>query len=161
MRYFEQLQELLSILRSIDYKSSFESSTAQGNLNYKIANLNELRINLLKLEKLDLPENVLGYISTIKSTPIFQTNYDTINVSSSDDTKIKDNINYLKVALATMINSNKKVVEKSSEDVIFIGLPEIDDFNELSKVSNELRKSIEIPVNDSNSDGHVKIGTAE
>jgi hypothetical protein len=53
------------------------------------------------------------------------------------------------------------VVEKSSEDVIFIGLPEIDDFNELSKVSNELRKSIEIPVNDSNSDGHVKIVTAE
>ncbi|UXX79004.1 hypothetical protein N7E81_16745 [Reichenbachiella carrageenanivorans] len=74
---------------------------------------------------------------------------------------VETNYNYLKIAIEALHKTLSEVFLDEFENSVRIKLPPTNDFSELSKISNELNKSISIPISHKNIDGNTSIKSVE
>jgi hypothetical protein len=154
MKYLEHAKELKKIAGNLRYLSSFRKTSG---FSIFLANyIQEFREIIEELEKLDLPDNIQYYISRIHQTNIF-TRFEPLILTGGDQTILSNNTNNIEIALETIVSNNKKILEQASEDTIFVRLPDINSLEELSKVSNDLKKCIELPIHDLRGEEKVEI----
>ncbi|WP_270087079.1 hypothetical protein [Sphingobacterium sp. SYP-B4668] len=154
------LREIVKIakqaLPSLIFKSDYISGA--GEIQYKISNLTELRKGLLIIEEIPLfkatVENVRNSTSLFKNYSDFET------FNAIDNHLIEKSVSYLRTASEAYIHLYSSF-SISSEDEIKIRLPDFESFDELSKISNDLKKALSIPISDSNTNGSIKIQSAE
>ena len=155
---YENLKKSLEYLG--EYKSEYISGE-NGGKPYLISNLDLLRKGIDLLSDIDF---LNPYVSILMNESAF---YDTFkvkeNFTSSDHTIITHNIRNLEIGIRFLLEyfDFQTSQEKESES-ISVKLPELNNFDELSKISNELKKAIELPIIDSKiENGKSEILTAE
>lgn len=123
---------------------------------YKAKNLENLRATIENLEDVEIINNE---ITNLKKSGLFASRKDEMYFTNQEDATIKSNI--------AVINNGFKLLTRmyesniADDDDLYIKLPELENFDDLSKISNELKRAIEIPVNEQGKGGHIKIKSAE
>jgi hypothetical protein len=152
------VKETKDLLQNCYSKLNFKTTYVTGSTEkpYIAQDLIILRECINRLENIDLltPE-----INELKKSMLFQTYSDEQYFTASDNSKITINVDKLKIGIEFLLRYGNQI--ENPENGLFIKLPEIQNFEDLSKVSNDLKKAIEIPVIDQNDGGYVKIETAE
>jgi hypothetical protein len=152
------IKETKELLQDCHSKLNFKTTYVTGSTEkpYIGNGLIILRECIKMLENIDLltPE-----INELKKSILFQTYSDEQYFTASDNTKITIIVDKLKIGIEYLLRYSKQI--DNPQNGLFIKLPEIQTFEDLSKVSNDLKKAIEIPVIDQNDGGYVKIETAE
>jgi len=119
-----------------------------------VNNLKEIRASIKALDGVPFLETE---IQELFNSWIFKNSDDGRYVNNSDHYGVLSLINLTRTKLEML----KEIVERSSlfgkEDLLFIKLPELDTFEELSRASNDLKKSIEIPIMDASINGNINI----
>lgn len=154
------LREIVKIVTKAFPILNFESKYISGmnTTQYNIEKLTELRRALTMLEEIPIFQ---PYIDNIKkNTDLFKTYDDSGIYNSSENGIIENSVTFLKTASQAYINLYSSYSE-STEDELRIRLPDFESFDELSKISNDLKKALSIPISDSNTDGSIKIQSAE
>lgn len=143
----ENYRILKDALKYLNYKSEYISGESGGKP-YLVDDIHNLKKGIELLSDIDFLEY---YIKDLKeNSGLFNTFKDKDNFNSSQDTVIKNNVNYLKTGIQFLLNYfDKQTVNEKDIDGVSIKLPELNSFDELSKISNELKKAIELPINDS------------
>lgn len=136
------------------FKSEYNSGNSEKP--YTAKDLTKLREAVLNLENIDI---ISSEINEIKKTLLFANYKDQEIFSHVQNSIISENVFKLKTGLEFLIRYNSQI--EISENGLFIKLPEIQNFDDLSKVSNDFKKAIELPIADQNDGGFVKIETAE
>lgn len=142
-------------LDSLQFKTSYESSKNSTNP-YYATNLSSLREAILNLEDIDILKNE---IESIKKTSLFSYSSDDFFFSPSEDTILKTEVKQLRNGLEYLLRYADQI--EMPENGLNIKFPEIENFDDLAKVSKEFKKAIEIPIIDQQQGGQVKIETAD
>jgi hypothetical protein len=154
MNVKENKEILQESFRNLNYAPKYVSnSTEKPYLGIDLINLRE-SIKMLENINIMIPE-----INEIKKTSLFKSYGNEEYFTSSDDSIIKNYVNKLKIGIEFILRYNNQV--DNPENGLYIKLPEIQNFDDLAKVSNDLKKAIEIPIVDQNDGGYIKIETAE
>lgn len=153
MHLREAINKIQNHLENLTYTSTYDFE--KKDTNNKANNLDKLREAIIELEDIHILDEE---IKKLKNSSLFKTSKDEYYFTSSEDKLIKESISIIKngfTFLKRMYYDNL-----ASEDDLYIKLPEIENFDDLSKLSNELKKAVEIPINEQ-SKGHLKIKSAE
>ena len=113
-------------------------------------------------ESIKMLENIVFLtpeVNALKKTSLFESYSDQQYFTSTINSIITNNIAKLKIGIEYLLRYDNQI--ENPENGLFIKLPEIQNFEDLTKVSNELKKAIEIPIIDQNDGGYIKIETAE
>lgn len=155
MNVRETIEEIRKNIKNIN----FESAHGSGNSDrpYIAKNLISLRDAINSISNIPFIQN---QINALKSTPLFENYKDEDLFTFSQNKLIAENVDVLKIGLTFLLNYYY-ASNKFSDDVIHIKLPEVNSFEDLNKLSNDLKRAIELPVNESNTGGRVNIETAE
>jgi hypothetical protein len=141
----------------IDYQSRYISTTSNGPSQYEARNLNQLRRSLLNVSSIPY---ISREINSLKESWLFKSTNDVVQVESSEDTKVTGLVTRIKIGLEFLLRMLDENNYNEKSEIIYTKLPEIKTFEDLSRFSNDLKKSIEIPVLESEK-GEVDIITAE
>ena len=154
-------REIAHLIReNINYlKIERSINTGTSPTTYTWKNLINVRNGINNLSELSFIAKDIDVIKSI--APIFGTNSDTIKLLYDEDIKLSSAINQLKIGLSYVLDAIQSTEASSYQNTLMIKLPELKSFDDLSKVSNEFKKAIDIPVNDLNSGDEVNIITAE
>ncbi|WP_075351019.1 hypothetical protein [Algoriphagus marinus] len=156
MNIKETLDKIERNLSKLNYTSSYVS-TQNSDLNYTAKNLITLKDAVNELSDIDFIGQQIG---TLKSSALFKNYRDEDAFNSLENGKINRMVEELKIGLTFLLKYyNSAIIGK--DNVIEIKLPDTNSFDELSKVSIDLKKAIEFPILDSNTGGNVEILTAE
>ncbi|WPO78638.1 hypothetical protein [Flavobacterium sp. KACC 22761] len=136
------------------YKSSYVSSASDKS--YVGTNLIELRQALKEFEGVEIIDNELNLI---KSTSLFSSYNDEEMFTSKENMIIDKNVEAIRIGLEFLLRYKIQITKP--DHGLYIKLPEVINFEDLSKVANDLKKSIEIPINDQQDGGYVQIQSAE
>lgn len=156
MNITEHYSEIIEGLENLKYKSEYVTNA--GDNPYKVQNLNLLRQITLTLENVPF---INEEITAIRNSWLFQFTGDSMLINSTNNSSLSNIVAVVRLKLSVL----KDIVDDAGfigkEDVLFIKLPELSSFDELSKASTDLKKVIEIPIIDDSVNGHVKIIAAE
>jgi len=154
MNIKENKELLKNALINLTFKSKYISGSEE--MSYVGTDLIKLREQITILENLEFltPE-----IDALKKTSLFGSYSDEQYFSSREDSIISININKIKIGIEYLLRYDNQI--ETPQNGLLIKLPEIQTFDDFAKISNELKKAVEIPVIDQNTGGYVKIGTAE
>jgi len=156
MNIKEALDKIERNLSKLKFTSEFVSLQT-SDLKYTAKNLVKLKEAINELSDIDF---VKPQINALKSSALLKNHKDEDAFTSPENEKITRIVDELRIGLTFLLSYYNSVVT-GGENVIEIKLPETKSFDELSKVSNDLKKAIEFPILDSNTDGNVEILTAE
>ncbi|MDQ6477847.1 hypothetical protein [Dyadobacter sp. LHD-138] len=127
-------------------------------------NKNENRYQISPIKNVQYYINIIGktglfddQIGTIKHSILYTTDTDSIDTSIAEADNLKAILTNLKstvFAFKTYLENNINLDEGSS---IRIKLPAADDFDELGKYINDLKRSISLPIRLDGIDGDIKI----
>ncbi|AWI26823.1 hypothetical protein [Flavobacterium pallidum] len=123
---------------------------------YKANNLIQLREALINLENVEM---ISSEISELKDSALFSSNKDEVYFNSSDRNLIDRNVQRINIGLEFLLNYENRT--SLSGVGLDIKLPEIQNFDDLSKVSLDFKKAIELPILDIGNGSYVKIESAE
>lgn len=152
------IRESIDKIEKVINQLKFDSNYVTGNQEtpYLAKNLNSLRNAIQSLENIDV---IKPEIQNLLNSEIFKNHKDENLFSSSQNSVISTSIKTIQEGFKLLKRHYQHSLPENED--LYIKLPEIETFDELSKVSNELKKAIEIPINDQNTNGIVKIKTAE
>lgn len=136
---------------SYDYKSGADNP-------YYVSGLNKLRYTIAEFEKIPFLKDP---IEKLRNGFLFTTTADNLSLSHSNYTEIDDFVKSLKIGLDFFIRQFESNYDIESETTLAIKLPPTKTFNDLSKVANDFKKAIEIPLLDSQIESDLEIKTAE
>jgi hypothetical protein len=136
---------------SYDYKSGADNP-------YVIGDLNKLRYAIIEFEKIPF---LKSSIEKLRNGFLFTTTSDELTLSHSNYSEIDTFVKKLKIGLDFFIQQFESNYIEESETTLAIKLPPAKTFGDLSKVSNEFKKAIEIPLLDSQIESDLEIKTAE
>lgn len=147
-------------LKNLNFKKEYISGE-NGGKPYKISNIHNLKNSIEILSEIDFLENYTQDL--IKNSGLFSTFKDTDNFNTQQEGIISRNIDSLHIGIAFLLNYfDKETADEKDVDGISIKLPELNSFDSLSKISNDLKKAIELPINDSGiENGKTDIISAE
>jgi hypothetical protein len=152
-------RELLDLLenniKGLDYTRNYIANSSPSK--YKWSDLFVLRRTLNAFSQIEF---INTEIIQLKESALFSTTADEMTISSEDDTKIFTVLNSLRTGLQYILRSLKSKEKYSTVDAIMIKLPETKTFEDLTKISNDLKRGIELPISDAKT-GEVTILTAE
>jgi hypothetical protein len=149
---------LKTLIDKLQWKTE-NVAVAQGSASQtKLTNLNELRQNINKFSELGIFEE---YVSALKSSVIFTTGNDEMNILGSETRKITQNLESLKTLSQNFLNTLSKTLPEESRDSINIKLPEVKDFDELSNVSREIHIALSQVLFNDEIKGETKIVSVE
>lgn len=124
----------------------------------KLSGLNNIRIVLNDIESLSLFENVT---STLKSSVIYTSANDFMNVQPTEGNQINQSLTLLKTLTQNFLDVLLKTVPEEDLNSINIKLPEVNDFDELSKVSREIHLGLTQVILNEQINGQTKIVSVE
>jgi hypothetical protein len=156
----ENYQTLKNALKHLYVKSEYISGE-NGGKPYLISDISNLKKGIELLENIDFLE---VYINDLKeNSGLFKTFKEKDSFNSTQDTLIKENINSLRTGIIFLLNYfDEQTVNEKDIDGISVKLPELGSFDELNKISNDLKKAIELPINDAGiENGKTEIVSAE
>jgi len=154
MHIRESIDRLEKGVNSLTYNPTYV--TGNQETPYHAKNLNSLRNVIKNLEGIDI---IKPEIEVLLNSDLFKNHNNEDFFTSSQNSVITSSIK--------TIHEGFKIIKRQYQnnlpdlDDIYIKLPDLDNFDELSKVSTELKKAIEIPIHDQNTNAHIKIKTAE
>lgn len=159
------LQEIKYHLSSVDsnvlhiLESVGISKDSYGNFIFKEENIEKLKIVLDYLYKVpSLKEDIEELRKTFIYSPIITS----ITVNKTDWDKVKMILDIIYNKLNTTKEIVDLIMQPDQEDTIRIRLPDYaKDFDDLSKLMNDFKRAISIPINDSNTEGKVEVRSAE
>jgi len=147
-------QQLQSILKRLEWKYELH---ANGQMS-KISGLNDIRNVLNDTESLNLFNAIT---TTLKSSAMFTTSSDTMNIQVGEGQDINSQLTLLKTLIENFLNVLLKTVPEENLNSINIKLPEINDFDELSKVSREIHLALTQVILNDEIKGQTKIVSVE
>ncbi|WP_294680320.1 hypothetical protein [uncultured Fluviicola sp.] len=153
LQYHEIIKEVLP-------KLSFSAEYVTGNdsLSYSTKNLVDLRQSINLIEEIPFIEQE---ILQLKKSWLFESNYPSQKINSSQKVEIDSAIDRIKIKLETF----KQIAEQSAifgnEDTILIKIPEIQSFDNLEKYAKDFKKAIETPIINESINGTVNIISAQ
>jgi hypothetical protein len=147
-------------LKNLNLKKEYITGES-GNKPHKISNIHNLKKAIETLSEIDFLEDYTQDL--IKNSGLFSTFKDVDNFNSAQEGIIRKNIDSLNIGIIFLLNYfDKETAEEKEIDGVSIKLPELNSFDTLSKISNELKKAIELPINDSGiENGKTEIISAE
>jgi hypothetical protein len=147
-------------LKNLNFKKEYITGE-NGGKPYKISNIHNLKNAIETLSEIDFLESYTQDL--IKNSGLFSTFKDTDNFNSQQESVISRNVDSLNIGISFLLHHFDKQTENEKNiDGISIKLPELNSFDTLSKISNELKKAIELPINDSGiENGKTEIISAE
>ena len=132
---------------------------APGSANQiKITNLNSLRLVINNFHELGILEE---YVSVLKSSPIFTTGNNEMNILNSEGQPIIRNLTTLKALSEHLLNTLTRTLPEENQNSINIKLPEVKDFDELSTVSREIHIALSQVLFNDDIKGETKIVSVE
>ncbi|WP_151895383.1 hypothetical protein [Patiriisocius marinistellae] len=142
---YERIKEAISLLKySREYLSNDEKP-------YLFGNLDDLRKGVELLSEIDFLESYVDELK--KDSGIFDTHKNSEKFVSSQENIIVRNVEYLRAGLTFLLDYFDKTTKNEKNlDAITIKLPELNSFDDLNKISNELKKAIELPIIDAGID---------
>ncbi|MBS1781383.1 MAG: hypothetical protein JST70_18800 [Bacteroidetes bacterium] len=147
-----QALELLPAFNSI-YDTSMGSDKP-----YLVKGIKKLKEAVIELEETGYFQ---GEISELRRSFLYQTNEDSLRTTSSLILPIERLVNELIVGLRYLVGYIAQLPKLVATNNIDIRLPETKDFDHLSKVANEFKKVIDIPVSDLPDGEPIEIISAE
>ncbi len=146
------------LLQSSDLLDTFDAEQIANSspVRFSISSLASVRHALLLIKKTGLfPEER----EMLRLSSVSNNNLDTIQVTNEEFRKIQVAITALKTNSKIVLESLNIALPKSEDDdcVVYIKLPELKDFDDLSKILDQLRKAIQLPIAIEGIGGHVFI----
>ncbi|MBF4471398.1 hypothetical protein [Flavobacterium sp. HJJ] len=152
------IKENLSILRKylldLNYTTSYDTSK-NADKPYFAKNLKKLRSAIRNLEDIAILNQE---IEMLKNSSLFSNNDDENLFGYMDNNIISGNVATLTIGIEFLLRYGEQIA--APIDGLNIRLPEIENFDDLSRVSNSLKKALELPINDQNK-GYLKIEGAD
>lgn len=154
------LKQLKFSLKEILNRLVWQAEQIQQGQKYilKFSGLNNLRRLINDIDALGLFDTV---VLSIKNSAIFTTSDDQMNVEMAEGQSIIGNLNQLKILLTNFLNLLLKTIPDEDPSSINIKLPQINDFDELSKVSREFHIALTQIVLNEEIGGETKIKSVE
>ncbi|HEX8565325.1 MAG TPA: hypothetical protein VF648_06610 [Pyrinomonadaceae bacterium] len=146
-----RLQQLRQILLQNLTKLNISTDGIGGFVH--LANLNEFRTAIDELDKLNL---FYKQTSAIKESGVYKRFDDSLMVDSQDWQKVRPVIAELYSVVEKFIEA-LNIHPNDEANTIAIKLPQVNDFDDLIVVFNELKKAIAIPITNEEIGGTVKI----
>ena len=155
MNIKEYKQEIIDNFQQVSFYSSYASGD-DPDKPYRASNLKILREAIRNLENIELIE---PEIAVLKKTSLFSNNKDEDFFTGVEKNKIESNVQRINIGLDFLLKyeSRYQLVDEGLD----IKLPEIQNFDDLSKLATDLKKAIELPVLDIGDGSYIKIEGAE
>jgi hypothetical protein len=155
-----KIKELKVLLKDAVAQLNFKYEEAkQGNSTISVfSNLNQYRngINILESSGLFMKE-----LASLRKTPIFTTAQDFINLNPAEGRQLRLQLDELFRICSTVAQSIEQIGGASEKDSISIKLPEVKDFEDLSKFSSDLHKIFNQAIVNDQIKGQVRIDSVE
>jgi hypothetical protein len=156
MNLIAHYSTITEIMQTLKFESSYDGTI--NNTPYYVKNLNLLRQNIVKIQHIPFINDI---INKLKTSWLFKSTIDSGFITSPDDTNIKSFI----VELKNKLDLLKIIIEASpllkDENLLIINIPELKSFEDLTKLSKDLKKSIEIPILNDEINGRAEIVGAD
>lgn len=150
--------QLQDILKRLEWTSK-NISTVQGQVTTtEITGLSGIRQVINDISTLNLFDSISN---SLKSSVIYTTANDTMQVQIAEGREIITNLTLLKTLSTNFLNVLLKTVPEEQTDSINIKLPPINDFEELSKVSREIHLGLSQVIFNEEINGQTKIVSVE
>ncbi|KAA5549210.1 hypothetical protein [Adhaeribacter rhizoryzae] len=154
---------LIEIKRRIEkYGPSLEFISEQlpNNTDYRFraSELKKLKNVLSNLEYIPF---IQEEVEKLKETWIYRSDDDVQFLSANQNGQVQSLVYKIKTGLDYLYRVAEASTFDGSDNLLYIKLPELKSFEELSKVANDFKKGIEIPIRDESIQGDVNILTAE
>lgn len=148
--------QLQNILKRLEWKYE---TTQQGTTNVlKLTGLNNIRSVLNDLNNLNLFDSV---VNSLLNSAIFTTANDQMTVQYQEGQLIIANLSLLKTLCTNFSNILLRTVPEEDVNSINIKLPQVNDFDELSKVSREIHLGLTQVILNDEINGQTKIVSVE
>ncbi|WP_426492918.1 hypothetical protein [Hymenobacter sp. 102] len=153
------LIEIANLIRNNIQNIKYEYKYLSGEQNpYYLQGLGKLKLGLRNIKNIPYIQDELD---KIESSWLFKSDADETRVDYSKNSEVEPYIKKIQTGLEYLLRVYNSSSYANSEDVIYIRLPELHSFEELARTANDLKKSIEIPVQLDNIGGDVEIVSAE
>jgi len=150
--------QLQDILKRLEWTSK-NNSTVQGQVTTtEITGLSGIRQVINDISTLNLFDSISN---SLKSSVIYTTANDTMQVQIAEGREIITNLTLLKTLSTNFLNVLLKTVPEEQTDSINIKLPPINDFDELSRVSREIHLGLSQVIFNEEINGQTKIVSVE
>lgn len=147
-------RQLQDILKRLEWKIE-QNSNGQT---MKLSGLNNIRVVLNDIESLKLFDNIT---SSLKNSAILTSSNDQMNIQNGEAQNINSQLSTLKTLVQNFLDVLLKTVPEENPDSINIKLPEIKDFDELSKVSRDIHIGLTQVIINDEINGETKIVSVE
>lgn len=152
MNFIEYYKPLKEAKEALSINSVYVSNA--GDKPYKYNHLTKFRNKMELIEHIDL---LAHDVAELKSSALYSTSLDYIQVSNSDNSKISTTLYDIEIKVDLMLDIISASNLTSKEDLVYIKLPEFKSFDDLAKYSKDLQKAIELPITDEAIGGEVNI----
>lgn len=114
-------------------------------------------LTILDDKKIPLLQDIIEFL---KTTWLFDLDVELNDKSHSDLNSVKEAIDLLRRKMAFIIELIQSSEEFNAKGVVSVRVPQFESIESLEKFAKDLKKGIEIPINDSKVDSDVKIVSA-
>ena len=152
-----KIKELKNIFSELVQELNFEYKENPNNVTH-FTKLTGLRKALNKLETTGL---LTEEIKEFRSTAIFTTNKDNVTLNTAEARQLKIKLDNLIRLVGSLNSSFEEIGGEVSENSISIKLPEITDFDDLSKFSSDFHKILTQAIVNDEINGQVRIDSVE
>jgi hypothetical protein len=152
--YFSEIAENIKF----NYEETIEQ---RGNQNISIAlfsNLTNFRKGINSIEKTKL---LLNEIEIIKNSGIFSTTYDILKINTQEGRSLKTRMDELLKIVTSLNQTFSDLSGKIRDNSVSIKLPNISDFQDLSKVAGNFHTILSQSIINDEIKGQVKIDSVE
>lgn len=147
-------QELQNILKRLEWN---HETTPNGQL-IKFTGLNGIRNAINEIEALNLFDNIT---SNLKGSIIYTSANDSMNVQPGEGSGVNAQLTILKTLTQNFLTILLKTVPEEDVNSINIKLPDIKDFDELSKISRDIHLALTQVIINDDINGETKIVSVE
>ncbi|TVZ47444.1 hypothetical protein [Olleya sp. Hel_I_94] len=152
-----KIKELKNIFSELVQELTFEYKENPNNVTL-FKQLVGLRKAMNKLETTGL---LTDEVKEFRSSAIFTTNKDNISLNTSEARQLKTKLDNLIRLVGSLNTSFKEIGGEVNENSISIKLPEVTDFEDLSKFSSDFHKILNQAIVNDEINGQVRIDSVE
>lgn len=156
MNLFEFYQDVTQAIPSLILKSEYLSAGA-GDTPYATSNLSALRKAINSVENIKYLQDD---ITALRETWLYSMGNDSVRVTTVQKNEVQNLLTRLQIKLSTIKDITEDFSDFNRDDLLFVKLPELQSFDELTKFSSDLKKGIELPVLEKEIQGQVNIISA-
>jgi hypothetical protein len=151
-------QKLQDILKKFQWKAEHIASGQPAKAFTKLSGLNNVRNVVNEISSLGLFDDTIKFL---KSSIIFTSVNDQMNVQPTEAEEITNNLTQLKTLSTNFLNILLKTVPGEDINSINIKLPPVNDFDELSRVSRDIHLGLTQVIYNEEINGETKIVSVE